>query len=105
MEVTSRPPHTLLLKLRAAGSLTRVAAADGSLLVRILASKRRLYLPTPKYLTWEARFIAAEDKTFHKHLGRRTQKGLSAPAWFTFRFAAHSVRFDHHTAVAKNFFC
>src|ERR1700723_204948 len=49
--------------------MTRVHAADGSLLAEY-ANQRRLYLPiqaTPKLVT--NAFIAAEDKNFYQHPG------------------------------------
>src|SRR5580658_7464979 len=49
--------------------MTRVHAADGSLLAEY-ANERRLYLPIqaiPKLVT--SAFIAAEDKNFYQHAG------------------------------------
>ena len=51
--------------------MTRVHAADGSLLAEY-AKERRLYLPIqamPKLVT--NAFVAAEDKNFYEHPGHR----------------------------------
>ena len=81
--------------------MTRVHAADGSLLAEY-ANERRLYLPIqamPKLVT--NAFIAAEDKNFYQHPGvdihrhRPRRAALCAELW---RQPPAAGRLDHHPA-------
>jgi penicillin-binding protein 1A len=59
--------------------MTRVHAADGSLLAEY-ARERRLYIPIqaiPKLVT--SAFVAAEDKNFYEHGGMAAAAGRRAP--------------------------
>ena len=81
--------------------MTRVHAADGSLLAEY-ANERRLYLPiqaVPKLVT--NAFIAAEDKNFYQHPGidiyRHRPRRLHLRAELR-RQPPAAGRLDHHPA-------
>ncbi|WP_208437983.1 penicillin-binding protein 1A [Bartonella taylorii] len=68
-EQTSALPDYEVLSLYEPSVMTRVHAADGSLMAEF-ATKHRLYLPIqsiPKIL--KEAFISAEDKNFYRHFG------------------------------------
>ena len=78
--------------------MTRVHAADGSLLAEY-SRERRLYLPSDEIpeLVKHA-FISAEDKNFYSHWGVDPGRHLARRPRLRAGLAPHSGRLDHHPA-------
>ena len=78
--------------------MTRVHAADGSLLAEY-SRERRLYLPSDEIpaLVKEA-FISAEDKNFYSHWGVDPEGIVRAGLLLLARLPTHPGRLDHHPA-------
>ena len=78
--------------------MTRVHAADGSLLAEY-SRERRLYLPSDEIpdLVKHA-FISAEDKNFYQPLGRRSRGHRARGHHLPGGLAPHPGRLDHHPA-------
>ena len=85
--------------------MTRVHAADGSLLAEY-ARERRLYLPSAAIppLVKEA-FISAEDKNFYSHRGFDPEGIIRAGLVFAAGRQARAGRLDHHPAGRQELPC
>ena len=83
--------------------MTRVHAADGSLLAEY-SRERRLYLPSDEIpdLVKHA-FISAEDKNFYSHWGVDPEGHRARGPRLLAGFAPHSGRLDHHPAGGQEF--
>ena len=78
--------------------MTRVHAADGSLIAEY-ARERRLYVPiqaTPKLVI--NAFLSAEDKNFYKHMGIDPEGIVRAVLANVRSGGARAGRFDDHPA-------
>ena len=81
--------------------MTRVHAADGSLLAEY-SRERRLYLPSDEIpaLVKEA-FISAEDKNFYTHYGVDPEGIVRAGIISCAGFPPHPGRLDYHPAGSE----
>jgi hypothetical protein len=77
-------PDYTVLKNYEPPVMTRVHAADGSLLAEY-SRERRLYLPADEFLTWSSMPSSRPRIRISTIIGASILKELSALAWFTCR--------------------